>query len=80
MSAHSVKLSYEDGSVIYITARKARALRKNGKASVVSTKPFELRLRASCGDSDPAGMQRWSAHSTGLKMNGAVLMKHVPRP
>jgi hypothetical protein len=80
VSAHSVKLSLEDGSAIYITASKARALRKDGKVSIVSTKPFELRLRVDCRDIDPAGMQRWSTHSDGMKMNGAVLMKMAPRP
>ena len=80
MSAHSVKLSREDCSVIYITARKARALRKDGKVSVVSTKPFELRLRAGCEDIKLEGMQRWSTHSDGMKMNGAVIMWRAPRP
>ncbi len=80
MSAHSVKLSLEDGSAIYITPRKARSLRKDHMATVVSTKPFELRLCADCRDGDLAGIQRWSSCSDGvMKMNGAVLMKQVPR-
>jgi hypothetical protein len=80
VSAHSVKLSLEDGSAIYITARKARALRKDDKASVVSTKPFELRLRTGCGDDDLSGMQRWSTHSAGMSMNGAAIMRRALRP
>jgi hypothetical protein len=80
VSAHTVKLSRVDGSVTYITARKARALRKDDKVSVVSTKPFELRLRTGCESPDLSGMQRWSTHSDGVKMNGAVIMRRAPRP
>lgn len=80
MSAHSVKLSLEDGSVIYITPQKARELKKCGMVSIVSEMPFQLKLRAGYRGSETGMVQKWSACSDGCYvMNGAVL-KQIPKP
>ena len=68
--SHTVKLSFENGAVAYITPSRARRLRKKGEAYIVSQSPFELRMRAQ--------IQQWSSKSEGRVMNGAVLMRQLP--
>lgn len=80
MSAHSIKLNLEDGSVIYITPRRARELQKRAMVSIVSAKPFQLKLRAGSGESETSSVQKWSTHSAGLVMHGAILTKRTPKP
>jgi hypothetical protein len=70
--SHSIKLSFGNGAVTYITPFRARQLRKKKEAYIFSKLPFELRMRNQ--------IQAWSGRSDGkFVMSGAVLMRKLPR-
>ena len=88
MSAHSVKLMFEDGTSIYISPNRARRLRKQKLVTVSSFQPFVLQSKRNgfIGDF----VQRWTSVSDqeriqgvpvgGVVMSGAALNRRPPRP
>ena len=81
MPAHSVKLSLEDGQVIYVSPSKARRLLKDRKAAIASRQPFALRMRAGAeAEFEECKVQRWTVVSGGMLMNGSILERRPPRP
>jgi len=81
MPAHSVKLSLEDGRVIYVSPSTARQLRKDGLAVIASEQPFTLRMRPGAEvEPEECMIQRWSRISGGILMNGSLLERKPPRP
>jgi hypothetical protein len=81
VSSNSVALLVGDGGRIYISPNRARQLRKQKAASVVSFQLFVLRLVAANALEDCA-VQVWGRTSDGrkTKMSGAFFTKHPPRP
>jgi hypothetical protein len=81
MPAHSVKLSLEDGQVIYVSPTKARRLLKGKTAVIVSQQPFTLRMKSGGQiELDGCKVQRWTGISGGVRMNGSLLERKPPRP
>jgi hypothetical protein len=81
MPAHSVKLSLEDGQVIYVSPNRARRLLREGAVAIASQRPFALRMRAGVQvDLEEYRVQRWARVSAGLLMNGSLLERKPPRP
>ena len=79
MSAHSVRLKFEDGGVIYISSSRARQLPNGKAADVVSRRPFVLKLKKRMS-SDEFLLQRWTSVSEGMPMSGRLLERNPPRP
>jgi hypothetical protein len=81
MPAHSVKLSLEDGQVIYISPNEARRLLKDRVAAIASQRPFALRMRAGAeAGFEECKVQPWTAVSGWMLMNGSLLERKPPRP
>jgi hypothetical protein len=79
VSTHSVKLTFDDGGVIYVSPNRARQLRKQQAVVVVSYQPFVLRATRSA-QLDDCAIQRWTGKSAGAWMSGKLLNKRAPRP
>jgi len=80
MSAHSVRLKFEDGGVIYISSSRARQLLNGKAADVVSQRPFVLKLKKRMS-SDEFLLQRWTSVSGDyMPMSGRLLERNPPRP
>jgi hypothetical protein len=81
MPAHSVKLSLEDGHVIYVSPSKARRPLKDRVAAIASEQPFALRMRAGAEvEPEECKVQRWTGVSGRMLMNGSLLERKPPRP
>jgi hypothetical protein len=92
MPANSVRLVFttaafdegQDGprertieKVIYVSPRRARELRRRNLATVVSFRPFVLRLNGT--DVSDFEHHEWSRLSDGvMRMNGALLERRPP--
>jgi len=74
MPAHSVKLLFTNGVCTYVTPRMARQLENGKHVSVLSREPYVLKLKEEAQE-----VTRWSYKSDGQEMNGAVLMRNLPR-
>jgi hypothetical protein len=81
MPGHSVKLSLEDGQVIYVSPTKARRLLKGKAAAITSQQPFALRMKSGRqAELDECRVQRWTGVSGSMRMNGSLLERKPPRP
>lgn len=81
MPSHSVRLNLEDGQVIYVSPNKARRLLKGGVAAIASQRPFALKMRSRAeAESQEFRVQRWTAVSGRMLMNGSLLERKPPRP
>lgn len=74
MPSHSVKVLFKSGSYTYVTPRRARALERGKHAFVLSRTPFVLRMKETA-----QRVTRWGSKSDGQTMNGAALMRKLPR-